>query len=68
MNQCAKSEYEEINDLPQMQAGSNPGALIVHPIVGSETAEGFSLVPLNHKSQDFEIGKHQIQDHLVLLR
>ena len=49
MNQCAKSEYEEINGFPDMQARSNPGALIVHPIVGPETAQGLALVPLNHK-------------------
>lgn len=60
-NQCAKSEYEEINDLPQMQAGSNPGALIVHPIVGPETAQGLALVPLNHKSRGYEIGKRRIR-------
>lgn len=60
-NQCAKSEYEEINDLPHMQAGSNPGALIVHPIVGPETAQGLALVPLNHKSRGSEMGKRRIR-------
>jgi len=44
-----------------MQAGSNPGALIVHPIVGAETAQGLALVPLNHKSRGSEIGKRRIR-------
>ena len=43
-----------------MQAGSNPGALIVHLIVGPGIAQGFALVPLNHNSQGFEIIKRQI--------
>lgn len=60
-NQWTKSEYEVINDSPHMQAGSNPGALIVHPIVGAETAQGLALVPLNHKSRGSEIGKRRIR-------
>lgn len=59
-NQWAKSEYEVVNDLPHVQAGSNPGALIVHPIVGTETAQGLALVPLN-KSRGSEIGKRRIR-------
>lgn len=59
-NQWAKSEYEVVNDLPNVQAGSNPGALIVHPIVGTETAQGLALVPLN-KCRGSEIGKRRIR-------
>ena len=57
MNECEKSGYEEINDLQHMQVGSNTGALVVHPIVGPENGHGLALVPLNHMSWGFDIGK-----------
>ncbi|KAH9327749.1 hypothetical protein KI387_007927, partial [Taxus chinensis] len=59
-NQYAKSEYEMMTDSPT-KSGSIPGALIVHPSVGSESAQGLALVPLNHMNPGSEVGKRRIR-------
>lgn len=59
-NQYAKSEYGMTTDSP-MKTGALPGALIVHPSIGTESAQGLALVPLNHKNPCSELGKRRIR-------